>query len=57
MQVLSRFSKSQPNSTHYYLADLEKHGKIHSIVTQNVDGLHFKAGSQNVVELHGTGYR
>lgn len=45
--------KSQPNKAHYALAELEKVGKLSSIITQNVDGLHFKAGSKNVIELHG----
>ncbi|XP_066153629.1 NAD-dependent protein deacylase Sirt4 isoform X2 [Euwallacea fornicatus] len=52
-----RFSKMQPNLVHFYLSDLESRGKVHSLVTQNVDGLHLKAGSRNVIELHGTGYR
>ncbi|XP_066252054.1 NAD-dependent protein deacylase Sirt4 [Euwallacea similis] len=52
-----RFSKMQPNFVHFYLSDLESKGKVHSLVTQNVDGLHLKAGSKNVIELHGTGYR
>jgi len=45
--------KAQPNKAHYALAELEKIGKLSSIITQNVDGLHFKAGSKNVIELHG----
>lgn len=36
---------------------MEDIGKVSCIVTQNVDYLHIKAGSQNVIELHGTGYR
>lgn len=44
----------EPNITHYKLADLEKIGKLKAIVTQNIDGLHQKAGSKNVIELHGT---
>ncbi|KAL1502424.1 hypothetical protein ABEB36_007565 [Hypothenemus hampei] len=53
-----RFSKSEPNFIHYWLKDLEiKEKKLRCIVTQNVDGLHFKAGSKNLIELHGTGYR
>lgn len=44
----------QPNATHYALAELEKKGKRVSIVTQNIDGLHQKAGSSEVYELHGT---
>ena len=48
------FSAKQPNSAHISLAELEKHGYIHWLVTQNVDSLHFKAGSERVTELHGT---
>lgn len=44
----------QPNITHRVLATLEKAGKVKAIVTQNVDGLHQKAGSKNVFEIHGT---
>lgn len=43
----------EPNAGHTYLAELEKHGKDVRIITQNVDGLHQKAGSKLVVELHG----
>ncbi|MCL2409651.1 MAG: NAD-dependent protein deacylase [Oscillospiraceae bacterium] len=45
---------AQPNDAHFALAALEKHGKLKAIVTQNVDGLHHKAGSVNVLELHGS---
>lgn len=43
-----------PNDCHYALAKLEKMGKLKGIITQNIDGLHQKAGSKNVIELHGT---
>jgi NAD-dependent deacetylase len=43
-----------PNKAHIALADLEKQGRVHTIVTQNIDALHQKAGSQHVVEMHGT---
>lgn len=43
-----------PNKAHYALAELEKLGKLKAIVTQNVDGLHHKAGSVTVYELHGS---
>lgn len=46
--------KYEPNITHYKLAELEKGGKIKAIVTQNIDGLHQKAGSKKVLELHGS---
>lgn len=44
----------EPNITHYKLAELEKCGKLMGIVTQNIDGLHQKAGSEAVYEIHGT---
>lgn len=49
--------KVKPNIVHYYLKKLEKDGKIKSVVTQNIDGLHSKAGSKIVYELHGTIYK
>ena len=45
---------AQPNAAHLALADLEKHGAAVTIATQNIDGLHQKAGSKKVLELHGT---
>lgn len=51
------FSIKSPNATHFALTELEKAGKLKCIVTQNVDNLHFKAGSVNVVELHGSAHR
>lgn len=44
----------EPNAAHKSLAELEEMGKLKAVVTQNIDGLHQKAGSQNVLELHGT---
>uniref|UniRef100_UPI004055FD44 NAD-dependent protein deacylase n=1 Tax=Agathobacter sp. TaxID=2021311 RepID=UPI004055FD44 len=44
----------EPNVTHYALAELERRGKLKAIVTQNIDGLHQKAGSKHVYEIHGT---
>lgn len=53
-----KFSSVQPNKTHLALAKLENdQSKVLSIVTQNVDSLHYKAGSKKVVELHGSAYR
>ena len=43
-----------PNITHYKLAQWEKEGKLSGVVTQNIDGLHQKAGSKRVYELHGS---
>lgn len=47
----------EPNVTHKVLAKLEELGKLKAVVTQNIDGLHQKAGSKNVYEIHGTTQR
>ena len=47
----------KPNVTHNYLAKLEEKGKLKAVVTQNIDGLHQRAGSKNVLEVHGTTYK
>lgn len=47
----------EPNVTHKWLADREAEGKDITIVTQNIDGLHQKAGSHKVLEIHGTIYK
>lgn len=47
----------EPNFTHYYLKELEDKGKLKAIITQNIDGLHTKAGSKNVYEIHGSIYK
>lgn len=44
----------KPNAAHFFLAELERKGKLKAVVTQNIDGLHQRAGSQNVFEIHGT---
>ena len=51
------FTDAHPNPAHLKLAELEKTGKLKAIITQNVDGLHQKAGSKNVLELHGSIHR
>ena len=48
---------AQPNPAHLKLAELERAGKLTAIVTQNIDGLHQKAGSRRVLELHGSVWR
>jgi NAD-dependent deacetylase len=48
------FLDAKPNSAHIKLAQLEKEGKLKAVITQNIDGLHQKAGSKNVLELHGS---
>ncbi len=47
-------SEAEPNAAHYALAELERKGLLSSVITQNIDGLHQKAGSRMVLELHGT---
>lgn len=48
------YPEAKPNEAHYALARLERQGKVKTIVTQNIDGLHQMAGSKNVIELHGS---
>lgn len=48
---------AKPNAAHLKLAELEKNGKLKAVITQNIDNLHQMAGSQNVLELHGSVYR
>lgn len=45
---------AEPNTAHKYLAGLEKRGKLSAVITQNIDGLHQAAGSDRVLELHGS---
>jgi NAD-dependent SIR2 family protein deacetylase len=49
-----RFDAAEPNAGHRALADLELNGGVNGVITQNVDGLHLRAGSLRVVDLHGT---
>jgi len=51
------YPKAQPNITHQMLARLEASEKLKAVITQNIDGLHQMAGSQNVIELHGSVHR
>ena len=48
---------AEPNAAHRKLAEWERQGKLRAVITQNIDGLHQKAGSQNVLELHGSVHR
>jgi NAD-dependent SIR2 family protein deacetylase len=48
-----RFSKAVPNAAHEALATLEASGKVDTLITQNVDELHSRAGSRKVIDLHG----
>ena len=45
---------AEPNAAHKKLAELEQQGKLRAVITQNIDGLHQKAGSRKVLELHGS---
>ena len=63
-EVFYRFYKekmlcldAEPNAAHRKLAELEQAGKLNAVVTQNIDGLHQKAGSKIVYELHGSIHR
>jgi len=48
---------AMPNAAHLKLAELERAGRLSAVVTQNIDGLHQKAGSKKVFELHGSVHR
>lgn len=48
---------AEPNAAHLALANLEKRGKLSALITQNIDGLHQAAGSEKVIELHGSVHR
>ncbi len=52
--LASQIFCAQPNPAHFALAELEQAGCIQTIITQNIDALHQKAGSKNVIEMHGT---
>jgi NAD-dependent deacetylase len=49
----TRYSEVEPNAAHYALARLERAGFLHGVITQNIDGLHRKAGSKQLWEVHG----
>lgn len=51
------FPPVEPSKAHYMLADMEKKGRLHGIVTQNIDNLHQKAGSKKVIPIHGNSER
>jgi NAD-dependent deacetylase len=57
MQLAELAARSQPNPAHYALAELERRIPTFTLITQNVDGLHQRAGSTNVIELHGSSTR
>ncbi|MBC3899561.1 NAD-dependent protein deacylase [Acetobacterium malicum] len=51
------YLEAKPNDAHVKLAELEAHGKLKVVITQNIDGLHQLAGSKQVLELHGSVHR
>jgi len=53
MRAWPYFTSVEPSRTHIGVAELERRGLVSAVITQNVDGLHGKAGSRGVVELHG----
>jgi len=52
--LASRIRQAEPNAAHRTLATLEEQGKLHTLMTQNIDDLHRRAGSQRLLELHGS---
>src|SRR5215469_17577954 len=50
------FRDARPNAVHFAIAELERAGKVRAVVTQNIDGLHARAGTvpEHLIELHGT---
>lgn len=51
------FPFAKPNAAHLKLAEMEQKGRLSCVITQNIDGLHYAAGSKNVCEFHGTVHR
>jgi len=53
-KIITSMKDALPNKVHYQIARLEELGLVELVVTQNIDGLHHKAGSKKVYEIHGT---
>lgn len=51
------FPNAKPNAAHLKLAEMERKGRLSCVITQNIDGLHYAAGSKNVCEFHGSVHR
>ena len=51
------YPEAEPNAAHRALAELEAAGRLRGVITQNIDGLHQRAGSKTVLELHGSVHR
>jgi len=54
LEIWKVLNRAKPNPAHKALAKLEKMGKLQCVITQNIDGLHQKAGSKKVLEIHGS---
>ncbi len=53
-EIIALVSSAEPNPAHRALAEMERGGVLKGLVTQNIDGLHHRAGSRSVIELHGS---
>lgn len=53
IKLYRQIQRSSPNATHYALAEMERRGLVRAIITQNIDGLHHRAGSERVYEVNG----
>ncbi len=51
---IQSLAEAEPNAGHFAIAELERRGLVHAVVTQNIDRLHTRAGSEDVVEVHGS---
>jgi NAD-dependent deacetylase len=54
VRMYRRCGAAKPNDGHLVITELQRRGHIRTVITQNIDGLHLDAGSENVIELHGT---
>ncbi len=57
LEIIEEIKDKQPNQAHRALAELEAKELLKAVITQNIDGLHQKAGSRKVLEIHGNAYR
>lgn len=57
LELQTIVDRARPNAAHICLAKMEKMGLLRAIITQNIDHLHQEAGSQNVIEFHGSGHK
>jgi len=55
-EFMERLTTAEPNPSHFALAELERMGYLKCVITQNIDDLHRKAGSQNIAEIHGNAF-